>query len=381
MPTKGRQPIRNWTESNGARDRVAELLEESGTLLESHLSEICQAFSGDHRNKKGVRLSAEAITYGHEDNLSSLRQIDHRVSLYKEFILDERTGVQLMVDVLAEAKFRRDVEIVGADLPKGSYRPRLPLAGFLHGSRLSRGIESLTPFEGLPLMNPVLLEIAGGTTPKKVYGENLVHNAAASLYDFITFDLKEATEAEVVAEEEKILSDMGLPQRFQKYLAETHYWWAAVLRDWMAENLTDTHSREFNRRLGAGRVYHSVHGYVPILFLNGEVWRYLRPGFKPCDSLLTRVRVPNWPGGLRASLIRYTVEAPLLVTNAGGLRSLLDSSLEWFFGIEKALRVSDETFRPRWPIEAAFFKALVKRELAEHPERSLRSDLDTFQWL
>ena len=83
--------------------------------------------------------------------------------------------------------------------------------------------------------------------------------------------------------------------------------------------------------------------------------------------LLTRVRVPNWPGGLRASLIRYTVEAPLLVTNAGGLRSLLDSSLEWFLGVEKALRVSDETLRSRWLIEAAFFKALVKRELAEHP--------------
>src|SRR5258708_663382 len=127
----------NWSAIKGAVERVAEILKDSGALLETEVSKVCHQFANHHHKKQGVRVSTESITYGQDTEESPLRQIDQSLSLYKEFVLDELTGVQLHIHLPIEAKHRKDVEGFAIEYPPNSYRPRIPLVGFLHGSQLS----------------------------------------------------------------------------------------------------------------------------------------------------------------------------------------------------------------------------------------------------
>jgi len=102
--------------------------------------------------------------------------------------------------------------------------------------------------------------------------------------------------------------------------------------------------------------------------------------FRPCDAIITRVRVPRWPGQLRRELLGYTAEAPLLITNESGLVRLLTSCLDAFLAFEAALRQAQPEVAERWPIEAAFYQTALDRFL-DKDEAAVRSDLDIFQWL
>jgi len=44
-----------WVSNKGAREQVLQLLEESGALLEAHVSEVCQQFANDNHKKQGAR--------------------------------------------------------------------------------------------------------------------------------------------------------------------------------------------------------------------------------------------------------------------------------------------------------------------------------------
>ncbi len=368
-----------WWMNEGAESRVRQLIEDSGSLLEVALAEACQAFANANKNKQGVRISTESVTYGKDTEQSPLRQIDQCVNLYKEFILDERTGVQLQVHLPIEAKYRKDVEIIGVPYPPNSYRPRFPFVGFIHGSQLSGTLQRVLPFETVPLLHPVFVEITDGNTPKCVHAENLLYNAASALYDFIGFDLH--SEEEETAEEATIIDDLQLLKRFDQYLAEKRYAWWAVIYEWMKENLTQVLVDEFNRRLGRERIHYSIYAHIPVLCMNGALWEYSRGSFASIQALLTRVRVPRWPGELRRRLIKYTAEAPLLVTNPTWIAAVLAEALKWFLAIEESLKAADSALVDRWPIESAFYRAAVARAVQEYPEDRVRSDLDVFDWL
>ena len=229
------------------------------------------------------------------------------------------------------------------------------------------------------LSNVVFLEIQGGSQPQKIHAENLVYNAGAALYDFIKFDLEGELEEE--SYEGKIIQHMRLVERFEQYLKKNHYAWFSAMQRWMRENLTDTSVEEYNRRLGEGRMYYRIIGHIPIVCLNGPLWSFRAGKFKPLESLLTRVRIPNWPGRLRRELIRYTAEAPLVVTNLSGLPRILRESLEWFLSLEAGLKSSNSKIKKRWHLESAFYREALRENLRKYPESGLRSDLDVFNWL
>jgi hypothetical protein len=137
MPKKTSGEHSHWSSNAGVRQHVATLLRDSGALLEAEAAEVCQKFVSDVDKKKGVRVSTDSITYGDDTEQSPLRQIDQRVHFYKEFILDRRTGVQWILSVPIEVKYRKDVDVFGVNYPPGSYRPQMPMVGFFHGSQLS----------------------------------------------------------------------------------------------------------------------------------------------------------------------------------------------------------------------------------------------------
>jgi hypothetical protein len=265
--------------------------------------------------------------------------------------------------------------VFGINYPPGSYRPQMPMVGFFQGSQLSLSLRGKVPFGRIPLVQPVLIEITDGATPRKVHEENLLHNTAAALYDFVRFDLQEHEAAD---HETKIIRDMQLVERFDRYLSEHHYGWWAVVYDWMQENLSDPLIKEFNNRLGTGRVFYGLATHVPVWCSNGSLWKYKVSNFDHCPSFLTRVRVPRWPGSLRRLLIRYTTEAPLVVTNTSGLRQVLDFCTTWFLKVETAMKLTDAKTKERWPIESAFYRAVILKYSRDYPASRLRSDLDNF---
>lgn len=347
--------------------------------MEADAAEACRRFVNDAHKKRGTRVSSESVAYGNDTEESPLRQIDQRVQFHKEFALDERTGVQWILSVPIEVKYRKDVESFGIDYPPNSFLPRMPFAGDFHGSQLSRGLP-LMRLDKVPLVHPVFLEITDGKTPKKVHEENLVYNAASALYDFIKFDLKEDDNGDE-DHDQQIIGEMRLTDRFEKYLSEKRYAWWAVIHEWAQENLTSAITKEFNKRRGSGRVYYGLRAHVPVLCLNGSLWHYEQPAIEPCPAFLTRVRVPGWPGSLRRSLMRHTVEPPVVITNTEGLDKVLRLSLKWFGEVEAAMKLSPAPTLERWPIEAAFHRAALSKYSQDYPGTRLRSDLDIFDSL
>lgn len=206
----------------------------------------------------------------------------------------------------------------------------------------------------MPLLAPVFLEIKDGTTPKRVYEENLAYHSAGAAYDFIAFELAPSAEDNGDTYYSEIIKKMRLVERFEQYLTEKRYAWWSVIYDWIRSNLKDALVIEFNRRIHASRLYQSIGAFFPILCVNGQVWRHAGSEFSACDALLTKARVKDWPGKLRQRLLYYTADVPLLVTNPNGLNGLFDEALRWFLRIEKGLKAADEKKKRRWHIESAF---------------------------
>lgn len=370
-----------WYEVGGASRRVGQLVEESGALLETQVSETCQRFVGEHEKKQGVRLSTDILTYGKATASSALREIDQHVSLYKEFILDGRTGVQLQADILIESKFRKDVEVFGVPYPRNAYRPRLPVVGFAKGSQLAGSVEGVAALGSLALVRLVFIEIKDGVTPRNICDEALAYNSASAIYDFIRFELSEYAAEFIDSYSAQIIIRMGLLRRFETYLKEKHYAWWSVLLEWMRENISDRQADEFNKRLGVGRCFYPVHGFFPILCVNGRAWTRVADTFGEETALLTRVRVRGWPGRFRPVLLRYSIEAPLIIASVSGLTHVLEDSLAWFLSLEKALKAAERKTVWRWHIESAFYRLVVSKQIAAGSERNMRSDLDVFDWI
>lgn len=179
-----------WHENEGATARVKQLLEESGALVESRVSAICHDFAAKADKKQGVHVRSDSLTYGLDSDSSPLRQIDQHVEFYKEFAINDRGGAVLRLQLPIEVKHRKELQLVGIRYPEHSYRPRMPISGFLNGTDIFREIALADPFPSIPLLHPVLLEIQGGTTPQRVFGENLIHNAGSALYDYIHYSFR-----------------------------------------------------------------------------------------------------------------------------------------------------------------------------------------------
>ena len=367
----------SWHENEGATTRVIELLEESGALVESRVSAICHKFATKADKKRGAHVRSDSLTYGLDSDSSPLRQIDQHVEFYKEFAVNEQGGAVLRLQLPIEVKHRKELQLFGIQYPEHSYRPRMPIAGFLNGTDILREIALNQPFFSIPLLHPVLLEIHGGTTPQKVFGENIFHNAGSALYDYIHFDLTGDTgdfgELPYGAD---VIESMGLMDKFDEFLKEKHFAWWSVLRDWMRDNFTEEIILNFNKLLGNSRVFQGIDLYCPVVCMDVPIWMYDGQVFKQVDSLLTRIRVNRWPGGLRETLVGYTAEAPLLITSLAGLSSILEESKRWFYNTENVIGRADTQIKERWFIESAFYQMAVRKGFVDEPQSWVRSDLD-----
>jgi hypothetical protein len=115
-------------------------------------------------------------------------------------------------------------------------------------------------------MNIATLEIKDGETPQKVHDENLVYNAAGSLYDFILFDLApHITQSNTYSDQ--VIDDIGLFKEFQNYLEEKRYYWLHVVYDW-TKHIDEKKHRLFDQKYFGDRIlFDSISAHLPIVWL------------------------------------------------------------------------------------------------------------------
>ena len=328
------------------------------------MATICSDFVRLRNKKHGRYIEAYPLVYGNMTPEDPMRQIDQVVVLYSEFKIDEYTSVQLHMRVLIEAKARKNAQVIGIPINRRGYRPQVPLTGFLQGTTLANVLFQYVPFKSYDLVEPVIMVFKDdGTTPEKVSEENVVFNAASSIYDFIRFDSRDIDNGTYF---DDVFRKMRIFGRFAAYLKRTNYDWM-VVRDWMREKISDDLAREFRERAVPKQMVFGLTAHVPVLCVGGAMWVYQPGKFDSATALLSGVRPASWPGRLRTYLIRYTAEAPILMTNCEGLPGVLSDAYRWFAVIEDQLKTAPASSLLRWPIESELYRAVVDSYLPNYP--------------
>ena len=216
-----------WRTNEGATSQVKNLLEQAGLPLELQVTELCTGFCAEHSIAKQVYVTSEKIVYSTSAAEDEYRELDQLVQVYEEFEMGNFTGIQLIVNMPIECKYRRDVECFSFPLSDETAHFGFPIVSQFAGSRLSRSLAaSYTSLEKIGLAGNILIEIEAGKTPVRIHKENLVYNAAGSLYDFVLFDLGEGEDVEDESPDQTD-DELGLFNQFRDYLASNKYdWWS-----------------------------------------------------------------------------------------------------------------------------------------------------------
>jgi hypothetical protein len=377
-------PRSEWLGNKQATARVKELLEKAGLPLE--LAAWSEAEEFRRRvETEDLHVRTERIVYGPTDE-SALREVDFCTTLYQEFQVSDVLGIQLILEVVLECKYREDVEVFGFPRPDKLGRPpAFPVVTDLAGSDLATRLGSAVPMSlAANILGIGLVKIDKGRTPKSPIEERLDYRAGAQLYDYITTALapEDAEEPGDLHPTVKALLDS-----FVSYVRENHFAWWSVLRRWKREQIGTSEVKAFNQwAVGRkGPLYTSVTAYLPVLCQNGPIYsvRLTHAGkpraFTPEDYLVTGLRVPRWPAAGRGRSISVTPEVPLVVTNVSGISQVLESSLQWFAGLRQLLQNAPAEEKERAYLEAEFCQAV--RQRFQENESLYRSDYDVETWL
>ncbi len=368
---------RLWLGNEGARKRVASLLNKSGVTLEAQVARQCRRITSPRSHHSGPFIDTSTLVYGNPDSDEPLREIDQVVTFYEEWEQSETVGLQLILQATIEAKHREDVQIFGVSVEGTEVGPEaLPVAGSLNRSRLVRNhVASQLPgyFDGRMLRRLALIRFKeDGRTPTNVDDEQLIYKAAAGLYDYIRSVSSDDYQDRGFTHLEDILNE------FDQYLNRTHYpYWTA--RDWVEKIPLERVKKLNAQTFGARRIHYGVIVYCPIVCVdapmciaevddNGSVIE-----FEETDILMTSVRVAGWPWKLSADVAVNTPQAIVTVANIAGLPGVLESLREYHAGLKANLNNVDTEIVDRAPFESDFLSAVRRKYI----EASIyRSDLD-----
>jgi hypothetical protein len=377
-------PRAEWLESREASAQVRKLLEKAGLPLELRAWSEAEKFRRRFESED-LNIRTERVVYGLDEE-SALREVDFCTSLYQEFEMSSTLGIQLILEVVLECKYREDVEVFGFPRPEKLGRPpAFPVVTDLAGSDLAARLGSAVPASlAANILGIGLLKIDKGKTPKSSIEERLDYKAGAQLYDYITTAL-----ALEDAEEPRDLHPTvnALLESFVGYLREKHFAWWSVLRRWKREQIGTSEVKAYNEWAfgGKGPLYTSVTAYLPVLCQNGPMYsvRLTRAG-KPSgfiyeDYLVTGLRVPRWPAAGRGRSVNVTPEVAVVVTNVVGIRKVLESALGWFQSLRRLLQEAPAREKDRAYLEAEFDRAV--RHHFGHNGPVYRSDYDIEQFL
>jgi hypothetical protein len=215
-------------------------------------------------------------------------------------------------------------------------------------------------------------------TPKSVFGENLVQNSAASLYDFVRSmgGYGDSGHPSTIAEE-------GVLEEFEEYLEATRYYGPHVARRWAAE-LSSERVEEYARAVTGGRrVFRSVDAYLPIVVLDSELYAAqldedgVITRYEPRDCMATSVRVVGWASAASAPFALRTAEAVVTVANPAGLAAILPQVFDFFSAARDGLVSQGDESSNRAIFEHDFLSAVASHQVRPG---SYRSDIDDLGW-
>ncbi len=377
------QPRPEWLNEPNVVKQLISLLNKSGAPLELRAHARANEFA--RRNKTAdTHITAERVVYGSEAD-QPLREIDLVVTMYEEFAAGPTVGISLIFDVLVECKFRAQSQLFGFPLPSGAETSAsFVLSSNLVGSEICERIRRSDHAWFAPdTLSVGVVEFKNGSHPQKVSDENLVFKAGASLYNYIVSHFREDPRGRDVSAHPLVEE---LVANFVAYIAEKHYAWWSVLKDWMRKNISDETAVAYSKWLTGGkRVFTGVHGFLPVLCVDSPIFSSAvgpegdPASFEVEDYLVTRLRVPRWPHLGKGRAISVTGEVPLIVTNIDGLPSVLEKSLGWFRDVRTILGQQPEQATVRAWFEAEFYRRV--RDLHDDDSPLFQSSMDIERYL
>ena len=154
--------------------------------LELETATACDAALLKLSLPEGVHVSGEPVVYDPDADGITYREVDYVATLYREFLVNNRTGIQLNFSLPIECKSRRDVEYFAYGMNHTEHVAPFPLASQHYSSPLFNVAQSAqtSAFANGLRARIVSMVIKDGQTPEKVDDENLIYNSGGALYDF-----------------------------------------------------------------------------------------------------------------------------------------------------------------------------------------------------
>ena len=367
-----------WLSSDGARDRVTALLEQAGIPLELQVASVCKAFVETTQND-GFRATSERLVYAPLDEPDIYRELDNKASLYQEFEVGDTLNVQLTLDVDIECKHRAGVQYFAFPTSETAVVSGLPLWSNMVGSGLFASLRNSYSQAFSTLLHSTITGITfKNSAPTSIHEEQLIHNTASAIYDFILSDYGSTRLGDQVYTQPMIIL---LMREFYDYISENNYYWASVIRTWL-DGIPQELCREFNESNAYRAMYNRVSLHVPVICVDGEIhavnWNsaFGIEGFRTVDACVVSVRKRAWPGAAQFSLLNPTAEVPAILTNPDGLLGVLGAGRRWFESVRRILTDAEPRLLERWALESHVYAAVVGTWINDNETPAYRSDLD-----
>jgi hypothetical protein len=363
-----------WTSGDGARKRVAELLEQAGVPLELQVAGVCNDFIVAHAQQEDFAPTSQRIVYSPSEHDGEYREIDQCLKIYREVSVNQNTYFPVYFQYPIECKYRKDTEFFAFPSADEHLQRRFPVYSYmLKGSSLFDSFTELFDIYELPTSSLVALRIDGGETPQKVHDENLIYNAAGALYDFIQSDLIVESNNRAASwrsqKANKIMDDMELLPVLQKHLRSGYY----GVRSFLDREITDEHCTEFNKLFHGDDPFsfEAIKMNLPIVCVNGPIysvaWEHpIGIGeFQEMKYCLTSIRKRGWPGEIYSGLLNEGPEVPVIVTNPDNLMHVLELGYEWLDDLNSALIGASASTLKRWLLEASIYQRASEFAVAD----------------
>ncbi len=369
----------DWLSNRKARARVVALLAKAGVPLELEVAKVVSEVVEEMSGTTGIFPSSETVVYEPPDSPGTYRELDRLFQLYQEVVLDDRTGLQLLVSAPIECKSREDVELFLFPTDRTRALKRFPLFGDFIGSRLgSRLRGTLAALRQENVGSLVALKIKNGSTPGSVEKEELVYKAGGAVYDFAYSDMQGFNGD---GREVQVIRDLDLLTQFDAFRNEHQWTWEFALPRFVTGLSHEVREQFREAYFGTGRLFHSLHAHVPIVCVDSPLYevKWEPTGhdveFREIPSAASIIRKQGWPGECRGGLLEKGPELPVLITNPKHLPQVLRRLDQWRQAIVTALQGASKGEMRDWPIEAALYRAAM-RIYGDVHSWHYRSDLD-----
>ncbi len=355
----------DWLNNPDAVANIKRLLIQTGAPLEMRVAKICQARDIFlHMACHSSSQSTGRLLYG-DGGATPLREIDQFISFSGD--LDNGCNIDITVncEVLIECKHREGLAVFGFPYPSRPSQVTLPpILGDLVFTTCVKGLDTIK----LPLLRSPLCSIGlldNMHKAPRVYDEQLIYKAGASLYDAIRW-----LEQERLAQQpHPIITELGLLDAFATDAAHSIFDTWSTARQWMRRKLTIEQYQAFNARYYADDPHRLLSTdltiYLPLVCVDAPLFRVEVADdgniatIEPTDALVTGIRIPHWPGRFKSHLFQPTNEARIIIVSVDSLPDILDQLDDWLNDFERKVAYQDcEQFDLRVPLELAFLQSV-----------------------